>query len=500
MSELDSGFKNSQIVIQPTLTLLNQEQMVEVHEVSLRILSSVGIRIDSPAARQLLARASGTGTAAGTTMGEGGLVRIPRELVEWALQAAPSSVEIYNRRAPSGEPATPAFRLPGETRFGIGVTALYYQDPETDQVTPFTREHLASTVRLGHGLSSFDVVSTVGIVQDVEPEVADLYATLEMTANTTKPLVILISDEDAFPAVLDLLEHLHGDLARQPSVIPYLNPISPLLINNGTVDKMLVTIERGLPFIYSNYGMAGASTPITPAGMLILLNAELLAGLTLSQLIREGTPVILGSLPAFFDMKGIGTFYDPRSYLVDLACAEMMAHYGLPHCGTSGSGMGWGPDLIAAGHQWTNHLLSCLGKVGLAPFVGDDLGSMAFSPAIAVYADEVIQQARLIAAGFALDRSSAILEEIAQVGPGGNFFMTDQTVKLFRTAQFRSKILPNMALEEWQAKNCPHAQDVLKRHTRELLQALQPPQGCAEVMERGEAFITRGISKPRRRA
>jgi trimethylamine--corrinoid protein Co-methyltransferase len=249
---------------------------------------------------------------------------------------------------------------------------------------------MASSVRLGGALPSFDAVSTVGLIQDVPPEISDLYAALEMAANTVKPLVLLVSDAAAFPAVLDLLEHLHGDLATRPFLLPYFNPISPLVVNQSTVDKMFAAVSRGVPFIYSNYGMAGASTPISPAGTLVLLNAELLAGLVLSQLMKEGTPVVLGSLPAYFDMKGIGSFYDPHSYLIDLACAEMMAHYGLPHCGSSGSGMGWGADLLAASHQWMNHLLSCIGKVGLVPFVGDTLGAIAFSPAIVVYANEIM--------------------------------------------------------------------------------------------------------------
>ncbi len=102
-------------------------------------------------------------------------------------------------------------------------------------------------VRLGSALPSFDAISTVGIIQDVPTRASDLYATLEMTANTVKPLVLLISDDDAFGPVLDLLEHLHGDLASHPSIIPYLNPITPLVINRGTVDKMWAAIERGLP-------------------------------------------------------------------------------------------------------------------------------------------------------------------------------------------------------------------------------------------------------------
>lgn len=469
-------------LVQPRLKVLSRGQQQQIHDYSLRILSTSGVRVDSERARQLFARAGGAG------MLDGDRVRISSDLVDWALGAAPATVKVYDRNA------NLAFRLPGQARFGVGVTALQYQDPLSDEVTPFARKHMESMVRLGHVLPSFDAISTVGIVQDVPPNSSDLYATLEMVANTDKPLVILVSDEDLFPRVLELLEHLCGDLAADPFIVPYLNPISPLVINRGTVSKMFHAAERGLPFIYSNYGMSGASTPITPASALVLLNAELLAGLTLSQLIREGTPIILGSLPAFFDMKGMGSFYEPRSYLMDLACAEMMAFYLLPHCGTSGSGMGWGPDLISAGHQWLNHLISCIGKVGLVPFVGDNLGSKAFSPAVLVYANEVIEQARIFAQGFALDESSVALEDIFGVGPGGSFLTSDLTLKLFRRAAFQSDIFPNLTMEKWQERGAPEAGKLLRQHTLHLLEGLDPPEDYSELMARGEAFIAGSIA------
>lgn len=463
--------------VKPSLSVLTQDQIHQVHEYALQILSTVGVRVDSERACALFARAA---TPAAV---EGNRVRIPRELVEWAIEAAPNSVCVYNR---SGQAA---FQLPGPARFGIGVTALYYQDPETDQVTPFTRHHMASLVRLGHILPGYDLISTVGIVQDVPPHLSDLYGTLDMIANTTKPLVILVSDENAFPAVLDLLEHLHGDLAARPFVVPYFNPITPLVINGGTIDKMWASAERGLPYIYSNYGMSGASAPITPGGTLALLTAELLAGLTLSQLIREGSPVILGNLPAFFDMKGMGSFYDPQSYLVNLCCAEMMEHYHLPHAGTSGSGAGWGADLLASGHLWMNHLLTSIGRIGLAPFVGDNLDSKAFSPTIVVYANEIIAQVRMFAGGFPLDDAHVALDQIAEAGPGGSFLMSDLTLARFRNAYYKSDIFPLLTMEEWQARGCPAAEGLLRSHTRKLLDSAQPPADHDDLLARGEAFI-----------
>ena len=463
--------------VHPRLSVMDPKQTKKVHEYSLQILSSIGLRVDSPEARKRFARAIGSQAV------DGDRVRIPPDLVEWAIQATPAHIDVYDRNG------SLAFRLPDQVRFGVGVTSLYYQEPETDRTVPFARKHMAACVRLSNDLPSFDVISTIGIVRDVAPQVSDLYATLEMAANTAKPLIILISDENAFPSVMDLLEHLHGDLASRPSIIPYFNPITPLVINKSTADKMFIAIERGLPFIYANYGMAGASTPITPAGQLALMNAEVLAGLTLGQLIKEGTPMILGNHPACFDMKGNESYYDPKSYLIDLACAEMMAHYGLPHSGTSGSGMGWGADLIAGGHQWFNHLISCIGKKGLAPFVGDILGSQAFSPNLIVYANEVIQQAREFTEGFGIDDTNIGLEDIIQAGPGGNFLTSKLTLKFYRDTRQNSHIFDNLPIDEWQARGRPRAEDLLKGYTRQLLNESKPPENHSELLAEGESFI-----------
>jgi trimethylamine--corrinoid protein Co-methyltransferase len=468
----------SESLVQPRLVVLTEDQIATIHADSLALLSSVGVRVDSPRARELLARAIGRQIDADRR------VRIPSDCVEWAIQKAPSRVDVYSQ---TGERA---FRLGADrTRFGIGVTTLYYQDVETDQVTPFAREHMQAVVRLADALPGYDVISTAGIPQDVPTHLSDLYATLDMLANTTKPLVLLVSDESQFSDVLGLAEHLRGALAPRPFLLPYLNPISPLVMNEGTTDKMLAAIELGLPVIYSSYGMSGASTPIGPTGTLTLLNAELLAGLTLAQLAQAGTAVILGALPAFFDMQTMAGFYDTTSYLLNLACAEMMAAYGLPHCGTSGSGIGWGPDLVASGHQWANHLLSCLGKVGLAPFVGDVLGSKAFSPALAVYADEVIAQARRFASGFAIETADIVLSEISAVGPAGSFLIAESTLAGHKSAYHKSGFFENLRFDTWHEQNQPRASERLREHTLRLMNDLPIPASVHGLWARGERYI-----------
>jgi trimethylamine--corrinoid protein Co-methyltransferase len=188
-------------------------------------------------------------------------------------------------------------------------------------------------------------------------------------------------------------------------------------------------------------------------------------------------------------MKGSGSLYAPQSYLMDLACAEMMAHYRIPHAGTSGSGQGWGADLIAGGHQWLNHLISCIGKIGLVPFVGDNLGSLVFSPTVVVYANDIIHQTRLFAQGFALDSENMGLDEIRQLGPGGNFLLSDLTMKEFRNAYYQSPIFEKLNLEKWQAKGNPTADSVLRKYTLKLLAEGRPPEDHSDLLAKGEAFI-----------
>ncbi|RLB42594.1 MAG: hypothetical protein DRH12_05345 [Deltaproteobacteria bacterium] len=466
--------------VMPAITVFTGDQIDRVHEYSLKILSTVGVRVDSKKARQVFAQSDGVSL-------KDQRAYIRPELVETAIKQAPSTIDVYDRKGCF------AFRIgnPDEnpTRFGVGVTNLFYQDPLTDNVEPFKRKHMVIAARLGQILKSFDLVSTPGIVQDFPAETADLYATLELVTNTIKPIVLLVSNTQLFERVLDLIEALFDHFYTHPFVIPYFNPITPLVLNEETTDMMAITIERGLPLIFSNYGMSGASAPITPAGTIAVLNAELLAGLVFAQLLKPGAPVILGSLPAAFDMQCMVSRYSPKSILLNLACAEMMAHYELPHAGTSGSGTGWGPDLLASGTLWMNHLASCLGKAGLAPFVGGNFESLAFSPSTVVYADYVIQRVREFVDGFKLDEGSVGLEEIASVGPAGNYLGTELTLKYCHEADYATEFWPILTLEQWQSKGQPKAGDLLRKYASDLVNNLQAPENYEELVAQGEEFI-----------
>jgi trimethylamine--corrinoid protein Co-methyltransferase len=472
--------------VRPRLTMLTEEQIHDIHEHTMNVLETIGVRVDSPSALEMLKKRVGSSNV------DDRRVRIPRELVEWAIKVAPRRIQVYDRR---GNPQFTIGDQEDRIRFGIGVTALYYQEPETDTPVLFERKHMRDMVRLGNKLPHYDMVSTVGIVRDVPEHLTDVFGSLEHFVNGTKPMVLLVSDEHKFNDVMEMFETLHGDLGAKPFIIPYFNPVSPLVMNEGTVDKMKIAIERGLPVIISNYSMSGATTPITPAGTIAVLLAELLAGLVIGQLYKEGAPMLLGMLPVYFDMKTLMNFYDPQSILVNLACAEMMAHYGVPHCGTSGSGTGWGMDLLAAETYWMNTLTFSLTKGGIAPFVGDTLGSKAISPKTFIYCHEIIDQALRFSSGFQLDDSHVGLSEIEKVGPGKSYVSAPTTLKKYKNGYYVNPIFPRWSMEKWMEAGQPQAEKRLAEYTVEFLKNMPAPDDYDDLLAKGEEFITSRIAK-----
>ena len=425
-------------------------------------------------------------------------VRIPREIVAWALSVVLASVAINHRRG-GGAASQVGRREDRKEPASASASRTCSFRSRSDAV----RRSRASTRRAARGWETRCRATTssprLGVLHDVPPERADLVAALEMIANTTKPLVVLVSREEVFEPVLDLLEACAA-ISRPPICHPVRQP-GHAAGDQRRDERQAVQRDRPRPagdLLQLRHGRRDHPHP--PRRHLALLNAELLAGLVLAQLIREGAPVILGCLPASFDMQTMWTYYGPETMLINLACGEMMAHYGVPHCGTSGSGGGWGADLLAADGFWLNHLTACVGTVGLAPFVGGNFDSQAFSPAVVVLAD-VISAGAALRGRLRARRSGRRVGRDRQVGPGGNFLTAKWTPRHFRDAYFRSPIFPRLSLETWEAQGSPKAGEALRARTVELLAHARPPEdhpGVAGARRVADPGLAGRISSLRR--
>lgn len=472
--------------VQPRIQILSKDQKKLFYEKALLVLETVGVKIECPEMVQKFADQPGARC-------ENNVVKLSGKLVERALETAPRQVDIYNRRGESVFSLGPDFNH--HTRFSIGSPTLNYQHPETREIEEWKRCHTGLIAGLANSLDAFDAIATPGTIHDYGPGQADYFSTLELLANTHKPVILLVSKDTAFPGILNFIEHLFHGMREKPFVVPYVNNITPLILNKGTTDKMRTAYSMGLPIIFNNFVMAGASTPITPAGCMALTIAELLMGITCSQLIQPGAKIIAGSLANSFNMSTMNAFYSPLSLLVSHGVAEMMDSFGIPHSGTSGNSLGWEGDLIEAGIKWLNYLPSIMGKVGLCPFAGPVFQATTLSATSIVLASEVIREARKYTRGFEME-DNFLLDEIQAVGHGGSFLGTQSTFEQFRDYQPQSDIWPSLTLESWKDSGMPTSTRMLREKTLHLLNHPVLPADRKDVLEKGKIYISRlGMGK-----
>jgi trimethylamine--corrinoid protein Co-methyltransferase len=112
---------------------------------------------------------------------------------------------------------------------------------------------------------------------------------------------------------------------------------SPLQFVDDTTETFIEICKRGLPIVVSSSPQAGSTAPIKEAGIIAQINAEVLAGITLGQLVNKGTPVIYGSVPVRTRMDTLGDSYgavETSQYNVD--CTQMARFYKIPNYSTSG--------------------------------------------------------------------------------------------------------------------------------------------------------------------
>jgi trimethylamine:corrinoid methyltransferase-like protein len=125
----------------------------------------------------------------------------------------------------------------------------------------------------------------------------------------------------------------------------------------------------------------------------------------------------------------------------------------------------------------------------MAPFVGGTLGSKAFSPVLTVYSNDVIGQAVRLSEGFPMSDQELDLDTLVDQGPGGAFMTSHLTLGSFREAYYESELTPRIGLEEWEQKGQPRFEDLLREHTRQLLEDQTPLDDHDDLIAKGEAFI-----------
>ena len=456
-------------VCSPCSSLLNAGQIERIHSATLELLETVGVSIGHPGARDMLAEA-------GCTVRNDDTVLIPGQLVADALQSAPSSVTIYNRR---GEKA---LQLEGRRlHFGLGTDLAQIYDLETGRLRESTIKDVQMAVRIADALPEIDFIASYAIPNDSPPNLIYLDAFKSQVEHSTKPIFFTAGGLEDIQLIQEMAVAVAGgsdNLRRKPFLIHYSEPLSPLIHSAGAVEKLLFCADHHIPVTYTPGMMSGATGPVTLAGALAMGNAEALSGLVMHQLRSKGAPIISGIGMAVMDMARGGCIYGcPEYRLILAACADLYHHYRIPVWGTAGvtdancldlqAGMEWGSSL----------LLNAMAGVNLIHDVGYMGQGLVGHPAALVVCDEIISYTRRFIRGFELDDDHFSLDTIRQVGAGGSFLSAPQTARLLRSEHWYPNLCNRDSVGAWQAKGSPDmaalavekARDILSSHVPEAL-------------------------------
>jgi trimethylamine--corrinoid protein Co-methyltransferase len=417
---------------------------------------------------------------------DGVRVRIPSYLLRRALATAPAAFTVYSR---AGDPAQDIAIGPHRVHYGPGPTCPNMSDPRTGQRRPYVRQDARDVARVCDALPNIDFVQSLGAINDVTPDLADLYEFAEMIANTSKPIVAWSYTRDTCRDIHRMAMAVAGGEAawrRRPNYIFYAEPLSPLTANFEATDKLVYCARNRIPIVYTPCPMCGGTAPTTSAGVLVTALCESLHGVVIAQAISPGTPFVMGGVVSIMDMLHTTLAYGaPELSLQSAALSEMARYVGLPVWSTAGCTDSKVADEQAGVEGALSVLFAGLSGADLVHDVGFIEGALTGSLHMAAMCDESIGYVKRLLRGIEVTPETLGTAVIDEVGPGGHFLGTEHTLNHYKQEFWFPQLLDRRRWEEWQADGGPTLGDRVQAALNEILANHQPaplaPQAQAEI-------------------
>ncbi len=407
---------------------LSAEKCKKIHAASLEILERVGVRLELEDAVKLLKKA-------GAKVKNDKMICVPPELVEKALRTAPKVVTLHDR---NGQPVMP---IQGRSCFyGPGSDCLNIIDHLDGKRRKAQLSDIVGGVILCDALEHIDFVMSMVLPSDVDTTIADRYQMETMLSYTSKPLIFVTYEYGGCVDCVEMAEAVAGgsaSLQEKPNIACYINVISGLLHNKDALQKLLYLSSRNIPVLYIPSSTGGVTSPITPAGSLAMDYAGVLAGVVLSQLQREGAPIIIpGMAPGQLDMRTlISTYCEPER-----GQGQSMAHfYGLPMFSLGGASEAKVVDQQAAAEASLTLMSETLAGGNIIHDLGYLESGLTFSFVHLLICTEIVSWIKGFLKDIPVDKEALALDVIAEKGFDGQYLDTEHT----RT-HFRDRWYPNL--------------------------------------------------------
>jgi len=452
---------------------LTPEQVDRIHQASLDILEQIGLSY-TPDQGEVVDILASAGVGVDTRERR---LRFGRRLVAESLACAPQSLILYSRDGQND------VELAGDqVHFGNGGTTTTILDLENGLARPSVLDDLFQIARLVERLKNVDVFIRPVTPTELAPDRYDVNICYAALQGTRKHVLMGIFDHSQTNEVIDLAALLAGGLDRlqaRPFISIYTSyGLSPLQQSYGPTQILYSAVMKRIPISISSAPMSGMTAPITLAGTLTLTHAEVMSGLVMAQIFNPGAPVMYGGLPSKADMHSSNFAGGAiEAGMMNAAIHQLAKHIGIPNassCGMSDSKL---PDSQASWESSSLVLAAALGGTNLIRHAAAGILEHVLSISLEqmVMNDEMIGRTRRLLEGIAVDDEHIGLETIHQVGPGGTFLTTPQTMKHMRTEHYLGNGITNrQSRGQWTEGGSKDARERAREMVKKLL--AQPDQ------------------------
>ncbi len=465
--------------------LLDAEQMQQLHNTSMRILSEAGIRVMGNNVIDLFERAGAI------VERDSGTVRIDESIVTEAIRTVPAEFTLTSRNIHKR-------LVMGGNHVNFGLVA---GPPNVHDCSNGRRQgnyiDYCNFIKLAHYFNAIHLIGN------------QVVAPMEMPANSRHLdtyLANLTYSDLCFHCtaigrgrVLDginMMAITRGqkaeDMQDEPGVITIISVNSPRLFDDTMGDGLIAMAEYGQPVTITPFTLMGAMTPVTLPAALAQQNAEALFGVVLAQLVRPGSPVMYGSFTSNVDMRsGTPAFGTPENAKANIIGGQLARRYGIPYR-TSNANASNTLDLQAAYETMMATWGAILGGANNIYHAAGWLeGGLTASYEKFIMDIEIIQNMIEFLKPMKFDADELGFDAIKAVPTGGHFFGAEHTMARYETAFYQPMLSDWKNYENWVAAG---AQDALQRATRiwqQALQEYQEPVMDPAIREELAAYVAR---------
>jgi trimethylamine--corrinoid protein Co-methyltransferase len=464
------------------LEILAAEQIEEIHLASLHILENVGLDFLDDEALDLWAKAGAKVDRAARH------VWIDRGLLMAAIATAPPTFT-WRARNPERD-----VLLGGNSiAFGPNGGMVYTSNLDIGR-RPGTMQDYENFVKL----SQMCNVLHFGCWGQVEPQelpasIRHLHRLYAGFVLTDKAMMEAAHGREITGDIINMAEIVFGSLTGGPIIGDVINVNSPLCYDARMLGGLITLARAGQITFITPFILAGAMSPITLASALAQQNAEALAGVALTQLVRPGAPVIYGGFTTNVDMKsGSPAFGTPEGAWALAAGAQLARRYNLPYRASGSLTTAKVPDAQAAYETlWTlwPAILSHSNLIMHA--VGWLEGGLTASFEKFIIDVENLAMFYHFLSGFEISDETLALDMIAEVGPGGHHFGTPHTQARFSTEFFQSFLSDRQPFDTWREAGSLDAMQRAHLVWKELLAQYEAPPLDPAIQEALREYVER---------